>query len=431
MLQNKFIEQRDNLFFFHFLVTNNIDKMMPSNRQLSVTNLQNQLRQHTNNVNRVDQQVVMDFSPIQVPQSSSQVSERSNESTSIGNSIRANRQCHTNKQVRNNANKCSPKRKDKKNGNVKSSFSHFVPKNLFKKFGLTSNQTTNSDKNGQRQQSSSELRIKQQKHQTKLNNNNNNNLLASKSFPISSNSTTEFALQRQSTLIMSSCDNQFHSQQFSVSGMTTQNNSNNKVRCSNPFLEDFSPMQICNSQTMSSQSSRASSNSAAKETPIKNSNKKKQDNDGNQQQQQHQKSKALRTTGKVLRDVKNSLGIRMPRRLKRGNKGTFAKLENEMTPQTTKMYSPFNVFTDSFNSDEKLSGENNDFQFADETPKRRVALQHKKHVSNKFMFDSPTGRFKDTVKDVENFQQCIENISQAIKTLDSKVSLAECDNEQF
>lgn len=52
------------------------------------------------------------------------------------------------------------------------------------------------------------------------------------------------------------------------------------------------------------------------------------------------------------------------------------------------------------------------------TPKQRIALQHKKHLmqANKFAFDSPTGKFRETVKDVEQFQQCIEDISQAIRS---------------
>lgn len=53
-----------------------------------------------------------------------------------------------------------------------------------------------------------------------------------------------------------------------------------------------------------------------------------------------------------------------------------------------------------------------------QTPKQRIALQHKKHLThaNKFTFDSPTGKFRETVKDVEQFQQCIEDISQAIRS---------------
>lgn len=57
------------------------------------------------------------------------------------------------------------------------------------------------------------------------------------------------------------------------------------------------------------------------------------------------------------------------------------------------------------------------------TPKQRVASQHKKHLvqASKFIFDSPAGRLKETVKDVERFQQCIEDISKAIRARDRSV----------
>lgn len=58
------------------------------------------------------------------------------------------------------------------------------------------------------------------------------------------------------------------------------------------------------------------------------------------------------------------------------------------------------------------------------TPKQRIALRHKKHLmqANKFTFDSPSGKLRETVKDVEQFQQCIEDISKAIRARDLRQS---------
>lgn len=54
------------------------------------------------------------------------------------------------------------------------------------------------------------------------------------------------------------------------------------------------------------------------------------------------------------------------------------------------------------------------------TPKHRVVSQHRRHLlqANRFTFDSPAGRLRETVKDVEHFQQCIEDISKAIRSRD-------------
>lgn len=52
------------------------------------------------------------------------------------------------------------------------------------------------------------------------------------------------------------------------------------------------------------------------------------------------------------------------------------------------------------------------------TPKARIAWRHKRHLmqENAFAsFASPTGRLRETVRDVEQFQQCIEDISVAIR----------------
>lgn len=123
----------------------------------------------------------------------------------------------------------------------------------------------------------------------------------------------------------------------------------------------------------------------------------------------------------------------------------FAKLTNELTSPPTRLYSPFNIYTDSASkpkreqtrtSKRKLnltgnkqvsktpSDQNCSMMSVDEvgevTPKHRVASQHKKHLlqTSKFVFDSPAGRLRETVKDVERFQQCIEDISNAIRTRD-------------
>lgn len=122
----------------------------------------------------------------------------------------------------------------------------------------------------------------------------------------------------------------------------------------------------------------------------------------------------------------------------RQERQAFGKLTNEVTSPPTKLYSPFNIYTDSaskprkeptakskrkldMTDTNKRSGEfdqNCSMMSVDEvTPKHRVALQHKKHLlhANKFTFDSPTGRLRESVKDVEHFQQCIEDISKAIR----------------
>lgn len=149
----------------------------------------------------------------------------------------------------------------------------------------------------------------------------------------------------------------------------------------------------------------------------------------------------------------------------------FGRLTNESATPPTKLYSPFNIYLDSgggggggskdakrkqtldrnrpmhfghFNNsmemdcdqaeaegegegEGELDGRPNDNNHENqvardlETPaKRRIALQHKRHLiqANKFTFDSPTGRLRETVRDVEQFQQCIEDISKAIKARD-------------
>jgi len=108
----------------------------------------------------------------------------------------------------------------------------------------------------------------------------------------------------------------------------------------------------------------------------------------------------------------------------------FSKLTNELATPPTKLYSPFNIYTDSSVKASKsrrklvLNGNKGDkdkdcsMSSADETPKSRIVLRHKRHLmqANRFTFDSPTGRLRETVKDVERFQQCIEDISDAIRS---------------
>lgn len=138
----------------------------------------------------------------------------------------------------------------------------------------------------------------------------------------------------------------------------------------------------------------------------------------------------------------------------------FTKLTNELATPPTKLYSPFNIYTPDKDNDKtnesksrrmlqlsksgskvttRSSSLNNNLfnagssmvniegkqqQQQEKTPKQRIALQHKKHLmqTNNFTFDSPTGKFRETVKDVEQFQQCIEDISQAIRARDLRQS---------
>lgn len=165
-------------------------------------------------------------------------------------------------------------------------------------------------------------------------------------------------------------------------------------------------------------------------------------------QQKEVKFKPFKNTALVLRDVKNSIRLRL--KAKRENQ-EFEKLTNEsMTTPSVKLYSPFNIYTPSLKSEKKgtnlakrkeaklakkrlnLSGNENvvlnqgsnsgsaDKEASPTTNKSlksKIALRHKKHLmqANKFAFDSPTGRLRETVKDVEQLQQCIEDISVAIK----------------
>lgn len=100
------------------------------------------------------------------------------------------------------------------------------------------------------------------------------------------------------------------------------------------------------------------------------------------------------------------------------------KLENSLSPTSLGTRSSLADRTDL--SLDKLSKNDSsgfiDCSFETEskstTPKERIALQHKKHLmqANKFAFDSPTGKLRETVKDVEHFQECIEAISKAIES---------------
>lgn len=142
----------------------------------------------------------------------------------------------------------------------------------------------------------------------------------------------------------------------------------------------------------------------------------------------------------------------------------FIKLTNELATPPAKLYSPFNItdtpenrlgsssqtadrkvtrrkldnclsttsvssaITDQSRST-KLSSDSSGFIDCSfdsistaTSPKERIALQHKKHLinANKFAFDSPTGKLRETVKDVERFQLCIEAISKAIESKQPK-----------
>ena len=175
-------------------------------------------------------------------------------------------------------------------------------------------------------------------------------------------------------------------------------------------------------------------------------------------EQKDTKFKPFQNTALVLRDVKNSVRLRF--RAKRDNQ-EFEKLTNEsMATPETKLYSPFNIYTpgQKIGSESKspanttkrgpkkskkrlyLDGDEKDDATNDsgkagklgksevnsmKNLKSKIALRHKKHLmqSNKLSFDSPTGRFRETVKDVEQLQQCIEDISEAIKARRSNTCL--------
>jgi len=160
----------------------------------------------------------------------------------------------------------------------------------------------------------------------------------------------------------------------------------------------------------------------------------------------------FKNTALVLRDVKNSLRLRLKAR--RDNQ-EFEQLTNESMTSATpdvKLYSPFTIDTPSLDSENKISkrarrkdtkskrrlnliGDQNQTENlpgADATKtenatssnlasnkslKTKIALRHKKHLmqTSKSVFESPTGRLRETVRDVEQLQKCIEDISQAIK----------------
>lgn len=131
----------------------------------------------------------------------------------------------------------------------------------------------------------------------------------------------------------------------------------------------------------------------------------------------------------------------------RQDRQAFCKLNEELMTPPSKLYSPFNItdsFTDnlgdsagkvevgrrsrrlrnssacddSFESTPSTKQSIDSSHSHNQTPKDRIALQHKKHLMNENQFNnfvSPTGKLRETVKDVEHFQQCIEDISKAIR----------------
>lgn len=132
---------------------------------------------------------------------------------------------------------------------------------------------------------------------------------------------------------------------------------------------------------------------------------------------------------------------------KQDNQG-FSKLSSDLQTPPTKLYSPFNIYENSVTkstnqgsvtrarskrkmilngNESRISLEpETDISFLD-SPKDRIALRHKKHLTQatKFAFDSPTGRLRESVKDVEHLQQCIEEISHAIRA--KEITNNKCD----
>lgn len=164
-----------------------------------------------------------------------------------------------------------------------------------------------------------------------------------------------------------------------------------------------------------------------------------------------EKIKPFKNTALVLRDVKNSLRLRL--KAKRKNQ-EFEKLTDEsMTSFDSKLYSPFNIYSSSVKKGENptkkkeakrskkkldLDGHENDDVTMNQPAgsklddketdkveannkrsflKSKIALKHKNHLmnANKFTFNSPTGRLRQVVNDVAKMQQCIEDISEAIR----------------
>lgn len=186
----------------------------------------------------------------------------------------------------------------------------------------------------------------------------------------------------------------------------------------------------------------------------KDSKKNQPENDVEHQKEEESKPskkfKPFKGTALVLRDVKNSIGLRMKAK---HESRAFEKLTDELITPPTKLYSPFNIYNtpgsavkkanerkEKLKSKRRLNlsknnkqspidkkNDSGNYSMADQnnggsggnkrSPKGRISLQHKKHLiqANKFAFDSPTGRLRETVKDVEHFQQCIEDISKAIR----------------
>lgn len=333
--------------------------------------------------NTMQHQVVMelpmDFSPIQAP-SSSQSKDKKNS---------------TPQQSRSGKKQKSAKLLGSK------SLSNMMPKNLFFR-------RSKDNENKQHQQQQKIISNQNCKHLTNF-----------KSFP---SATYNYPFNRQSTLIMPTSE-----QLMPIN----ENVSVNRKRCLNPFLDEFEPLEEefgrirlkkTNSPSNTTDSGIGSISIVESSVRILQRQNKSIDSSKAETKEKLPKDATknafgFKTTGQVLKDVKNSIGFKL--KSKKGNKA-FKRLQEEAATPSTKLYSPFSLYDNYSESRNTSLSSNSSFNQTDQTPKRRVALQHKKHVTNKFSFESPTGKFKDTVKDVENFQQCIEDISKAIKSRDNR-----------
>lgn len=119
----------------------------------------------------------------------------------------------------------------------------------------------------------------------------------------------------------------------------------------------------------------------------------------------------------------------------------FSRFTNELATPPTKLYSPFNIYNTPETKAQLRQQQQKLNQHSIEskkslakgaatnqmncnsittvcTPKERIARRHKRQLKNHFDVNSPTGRFREGIRDVEHFQQCIEDISEAIRVRD-------------
>lgn len=138
---------------------------------------------------------------------------------------------------------------------------------------------------------------------------------------------------------------------------------------------------------------------------------------GNMMNDKKAKYAVFRNPTVILRDVKNCVAQRF--KSKQNGSLEFEKFENEVsTPASAKLYSPFGVFTDSIKTQvncrlDSLPAEN-DLSL---TPKSKLSPSKKnrlRHLKQKLVFDSPTGKLRESVDDVEKFQKDIHKINAHI-----------------